>query len=227
MTEKFTAAFGKRVKRMRRAAGYRSTSDLAEMIRNPAITGSVLQNIESGRKAEVSVVHLLEIARALEVTPIVLLADFTAPDENLSIDGLGPNFSRMTAAGFDAWLQGRNEWPRDPQIGLPEEVNQLLNVRFVDGLRFQRQARLERVQQALRLRKKYDAPAEFEALRRALFETEVQLRQVLAAGRRSGIRYDAALDPESLMTSEGGEPDPPRGRIPSRGRRPRYVDAER
>lgn len=227
MTETFTAAFGKRVKRMRRAAGYRSTSDLAEMIRNPTITGSVLQNIESGRKAEVSVVHLLEIARALEVTPIVLLADFTDPDGKLSIDGLGPNFDRVSPAEFDAWLHGRNEYPRDPQIGLPDEVNQLLNVRAVDGLRWWRQARLERVQQALRMRKKYEAPAEFEALRRALFETEVQLRQVLSAGRRLGIKYDATLDPDAPGRSEPHYKDASPSAATTRRPRRRYVDANR
>lgn len=231
MTEKFASQFGSRIKRMRKAAGYRSTADLAEIIRNPALTASVLQNIESGRKAEVSVVHLLEIARALEVSPIVLLADFAAPDAPLSVAGLGPNFERMTAIEFDAWIRNRNEGLRDVQLGLPAQVYHLLNARAVDQLRWVRQLRLERVDKAVRMKKRHDAPAEFEALVRSVHEIESQLRDALRAGRGMGMDYDPELDPEPDYAAAPA-PDEPRTatKIPAseaRSRRPKYREAGR
>lgn len=226
MTEKFAAQFGARIKRMRKAAGYRSTADLVEIIRNPALTASVLQNIESGRKAEVSVVHLLEIARALEVSPAVLLADFAAPDEPLTVAGLGPNFDRMTAMEFDAWIQGRNEHLRDVQVGLAAEVYQLLNARTVDQLRWIRRLRLERVEKAVRMKKRYDSPAEFQALVRSVHEAESQLRSALRVGREMGIEYDPELDPEPDYATS--QPEPEHVAAPAVLRRkPRYVDADR
>ncbi|WP_251454450.1 helix-turn-helix transcriptional regulator [Microbacterium sp. Marseille-Q6648] len=225
MTEKFAAQFGARIKRMRKAAGYRSTADLVEIIRNAALTASVLQNIESGRKAEVSVVHLLEIARALEVSPVVLLVDFAEPDAPLSIAGLGTNFDRMTAIEFDAWMQGRNDDLRDVQLGLPEQVYQLLNARTVDQLRWIRRLRLERVEKAVRMKKRYDSPAEFQALVRSVHEVESQLRSALRAGREMGIEYDPELDPEPHYATT--QPEPDHVAAPTALRKPRYVDADR
>lgn len=231
MTEKFATQFGARIKRMRKAAGYRSTADLAEIIRNRALTASVLQNIESGRKAEVSIVHLLEIARALDVSPIVLLVDFAEPDALLSIAGLGPNFERMTALEFDAWMQSRNEGLRDAQLGLPAEVYRLLNARAVDQLRWIRQLRLGRVKEAVKMKKRYDSPAQFEDLVRSAHEVEGQLRSALRAGREMGITYDAELDPEPDYATEPAPTERPviatNPSYSARRRRPRYREAGR
>lgn len=226
MTEQFSAQFGARIKRMRKAAGYRSTADLVEIIRNPALTASVLQNIESGRKAEVSVVHLLEIARALEVSPIVLLVDFAEPDAPLSIAGLGTNFDRMTAIEFDAWIQGRNDDLRDVQLGLPEQVYQLLNARAVDQLRWIRRLRLERVEKAVRMKKRYDSPAEFQALVLAVNEVESQLRSALRAGRDMGIEYNPEFDPEPSYATQAPTASPSSAPA-ARRRQPRYREADR
>jgi transcriptional regulator with XRE-family HTH domain len=95
---------GARIRRLRRAAGFTSREDLANAIGNPSVSAAVIKNIEAGRKADMSVVHLLEIAYALGVSPVVLLLDFSHPNQEATIAGLGPNFSGATNNDLDDWL---------------------------------------------------------------------------------------------------------------------------
>lgn len=68
------------------------------------MTESIIENIESGRKVNLDVSQLLNIAMALEVPPSFLLAPIAAPSSRLDLPGLSDAFSEMTALQFDAWL---------------------------------------------------------------------------------------------------------------------------
>jgi transcriptional regulator with XRE-family HTH domain len=101
-----TSGIGQRVKELRRRRGYRSTTELAEHIAGGNVTPAILENIESGRKADLSVSQLLNIARALRVPPAYLLADVTEPGSRLDLPSLSDDFAQMTAGEFDAWFTG-------------------------------------------------------------------------------------------------------------------------
>jgi len=60
---------GARIAAARKARGFKSTKDLADAIPGDSITGSILQNIEAGRKNDLAVAQLLNIAWALAVSP--------------------------------------------------------------------------------------------------------------------------------------------------------------
>lgn len=101
-----TSGIGQRIKEVRRRRGYRSTTELAEQIAGGNVTTAVLENIESGRKADLSVSQLLNIARALRVPPAYLLADITTPGSTLDLPNLGKDLAEMTAGEFEAWFSG-------------------------------------------------------------------------------------------------------------------------
>lgn len=95
---------GARIKLARRQRGFRTTRDLAEAIPGGNVTAAILENIESGRKADISVSQLLNIARALGVPPTMLLAPIGRPNNELDLPNLSNDFDGMTAAEFDCWL---------------------------------------------------------------------------------------------------------------------------
>ncbi|MBO1739809.1 helix-turn-helix domain-containing protein [Leifsonia sp. TF02-11] len=98
------ASVGARIKLARRERGFRTTRDLAEAVPEGNITAAILENIESGRKADISVSQLLNIARALNVPPSYLLAPMGTPNSTLDLPNLSADFNGMTAAEFDCWL---------------------------------------------------------------------------------------------------------------------------
>jgi len=67
---------------------------------------ATIENIEIGRKASIDVVQVLNIAMALKVPLVYLLAPLGRPDQMMALDGLSREFSSMTIAEFDAWLAG-------------------------------------------------------------------------------------------------------------------------
>lgn len=95
---------GARIKLARRQRGYRTTRELADAIPGGNVTAAILENIESGRKADISVSQLLNIARALGVPPSMLLASMSNPNSKLDLPNLSDAFDGMTAAEFDCWL---------------------------------------------------------------------------------------------------------------------------
>jgi transcriptional regulator with XRE-family HTH domain len=95
---------GARIKLARRERGFRSTRELADAIPGGNITQAVLENIESGRKADISVTQLLNIARGLNVPVSMLLTPIGTPESNLDLPNLSDDFADMTAAEFDCWL---------------------------------------------------------------------------------------------------------------------------
>lgn len=98
------SGLGSRIKLARRQRGYRTTRELADAIPGGNITSAILENVESGRKADISVSQLLNIARALGVPVSMLLVPIGNPDAPLDLPNLSDDVRGMTVAEFDSWL---------------------------------------------------------------------------------------------------------------------------
>jgi transcriptional regulator with XRE-family HTH domain len=97
-------SIGARIAAARRSRGFRTTKELAAAMEGTGITPAVLENIESGRKANLDVSQLLNIARALEVPVVNLLAPMARPGDVVDLPNLGATLANMTASEFDSWL---------------------------------------------------------------------------------------------------------------------------
>lgn len=114
MTDFGTAAtIGGRIQALRRARGMRTSKELAEAI-GGAMTVSIIENIELGRKSNLDVAQLLSIAMALQVPPSYVLAPMNDPGAPLDLPGLSPAFDGMTAIQFDAWLSSLEHGAYNP-----------------------------------------------------------------------------------------------------------------
>ena len=126
---------GNRIQAIRKQHGIRSTKDLADAIPGDNVTESILQNIEAGRKQDLSVSQLLNIAKALNVTPIFLLTPIGRPHAQLDIANLSSSFDGMTVVEFDAWIsgdpQGAYRWTTNDERS---ERTQLQAMRELDKL---------------------------------------------------------------------------------------------
>ncbi len=100
------ASIGARIQATRKARGIRTTRELAELITGATVTESIIENLESGRKVNLDVSQLLNIAMALRVPPTYLLAPIGNPDAPIDLPNLSDAFDGMTAIQFDAWLSG-------------------------------------------------------------------------------------------------------------------------
>jgi hypothetical protein len=99
-----TPTVGKRIAGYRKFGKIGTAADLAALIPNPKVTASVIQNIESGRKADLSVSQLLDIAMGLGVSPLVLLVPVGAPFQRVDLPGVGDDVASLTVHEFDQWL---------------------------------------------------------------------------------------------------------------------------
>ena len=99
-----TPTIGKRIAQYRKFGKIGTAADLAARIPNPKVTASVIQNIESGRKADLSVSQLLDIAMGLGVSPLVLLVPVDTPFQRVDLPGVGDDVSSLTVHQFDRWL---------------------------------------------------------------------------------------------------------------------------
>jgi len=95
---------GARIRLARRERGFRTTAELANAIPGGNVTEAILENIESGRKADISVSQLLNIARGLNVPISMLLTPIATPDGVLDLPNLSDDFEGMSVAEFDSWL---------------------------------------------------------------------------------------------------------------------------
>lgn len=126
---------GQRIRAVRKARGIKSTADLAALIPDGLISGAVLRNIEVGVKPDLSVSQLLNIARALNVSPIFLLVPVREPDAPLDLPNLSADFAQMKSIDFIEWLSGTSDAIRDWTT--PEdhgERNQLRAMREIERL---------------------------------------------------------------------------------------------
>jgi transcriptional regulator with XRE-family HTH domain len=106
---------GARIAAARKARGFKSTKDLADAIPGDSITGSILQNIEAGRKNDLAVAQLLNVAWALGVSPTWILAPIGSPAEHIDLPNIIPEIRDLTVAEFDAWLSGNIDGVYMPQ----------------------------------------------------------------------------------------------------------------
>lgn len=96
-------SLGARVQAARRARGFRTARDLAAATAG-SVSQAVIENIEAGRKADVGISQLLNLAMALRVPPSYLLAPVADPERALDLPNLSEAFEGMTAGEFDSWL---------------------------------------------------------------------------------------------------------------------------
>lgn len=75
---------------------------------------STIENIELGRKVSMDVVQLLNIAMALKVPLVYLLAPIARVEDPLDLPGLSNELATMTVAEFDSWLSGLSGGARRP-----------------------------------------------------------------------------------------------------------------
>lgn len=107
MTDFRTAAgIGARIQAARKQRGMRHAHDLADAIPGSSITEAMIQNIEAGRKENLTVTQLLNVAYALKIAPGFLLAPMGKPNERLDLPGLSDDLAQMAVVEFDAWLSG-------------------------------------------------------------------------------------------------------------------------
>jgi transcriptional regulator with XRE-family HTH domain len=130
---------GRRIKAARKRRGIRSIRALAEKINAENITEAILMNIEAGRKQDLTVSQLLNIAHALRISPAFLLAPLGRPDDPLDLPHLSDDFHHMTIRQFDAWLTGEPNGPYPwTTPDEREERLQLQAMRELDGLKRER-----------------------------------------------------------------------------------------
>lgn len=184
------ATVGGRIKVARRDRGYRTTRDLAEAVPGGNITAAILENIESGRKADISVSQLLNIARALNVPVSFLLAPMGRPSATLDLPNLSEDFAGMTAAEFDCWLTATPASSYRPRLAAERtDIDILSTLRELGSLRRQ----LERlhivhdVQSASGDPELIDGNREVQERIDQITEESRRLAGLLASGGLSGI----------------------------------------
>jgi len=135
-----STGIGRRIRAVRKDRGIKSTAELASLIPGGIISGAVLRNIEAGAKSELSVSQLLNIARALSVSPIFLLTSIREPESRMDLPNLSDDFNSMTALEFYEWLSGGSdsiyEWSTADDLS---ERNQLRAMKEVELLSKQRE----------------------------------------------------------------------------------------
>ena len=148
MTDYRTAtSIGERIQAARKDRGMRTAADLAAAIPDGVVKESTIQNVEAGRKAELTVSQLLNLALALRVPPIYLLAPVGTPDATLDLANLSSDFKSMTVVEFDAWLSGTTSGAyRATSTDEHQDRNHLQAIRELNAAVTER-TRLERVRQ--------------------------------------------------------------------------------
>jgi transcriptional regulator with XRE-family HTH domain len=97
---------GARIAAARRSRGFRTTKELAAKMPGTGISAAVLENIESGRRSNLDVSQLLNIAHTLGVPVTALLAPLHRPGDPIDLPNLTEELATMTAGEFDAWVAG-------------------------------------------------------------------------------------------------------------------------
>lgn len=165
------ASIGARIKAARRARGIKSIRELSEAVRGTSLTEAVLENIEAGRKPDLPISDLLNIARALRVPPAFLLAPLADPRGALDLPNLSEDFNSMSVEEFDAWLSGESAGAY--RSSSPEERNDMAELdAFRELQRLKRELQRERVTGGL----DKPASARLEYLERQTFELTEFLR---------------------------------------------------
>jgi hypothetical protein len=115
------ASIGERIKAARRIRGFRTTRELADAMPGSNLSEFVLENIEAGRKSDLKLSELLNIAKALRVPPPFLLAPLSDTQAAVDLPNLSEAVRAMSVAEFDAWVSG--EASGSYRTSDPEERN--------------------------------------------------------------------------------------------------------
>lgn len=189
---------GDRIQAARKQRGMKSTRELADLIPGGNVTESILQNIEAGRKEDLTISQWLNIAFALNISPAFLLAPMGLPSASLDLAGLSPELAALTVLEFDSWLSNSQnavyKWTTEDQR---TERNQLQAMR---DLEIQLQER-SRLRTALELERRQNlTAAEIEELQRwdtteeRLDHAQRQVDQLTSYLRSAGWNLDAWID---------------------------------
>lgn len=124
---------GERVQAARKMRAMRSRLDLVERIGHASVTEPILANIEAGRKADLSVSQLLNIAFALNLSPLFLLAPMGDPARKLDLPNLSEDVAALNPRGLDAWVSAFSASPLTwGTVAEDSERNQLAALRELD-----------------------------------------------------------------------------------------------
>ena len=153
---KTATTVGARIAALRKARGFASTKALAEAIPGDSVTESILQNIEANRKNDLAVAQLLNIAAALRVSPLFILAPLGSPHEHLDLPNITPAVAEMSVAEFDAWVSGLTNGGYRPVTA--DEMSERTQLEALRELLAERRA-LQRFQTIIELEKELPATA--------------------------------------------------------------------
>ena len=114
----------------------RTARDLADAIGSATLTESIIENIEAGRKTDLPISQLLNIAYALQVPPVYLLAPLDSSTAKIDLPNLSPELASMTPLQFDSWMSGLGTGAfRSPTAADHASRAELQALRELDALR--------------------------------------------------------------------------------------------
>lgn len=180
-----------RIKLARRQRGFRTTRELADAIPGGNVTEAVLENIESGRKADISVSQLLNVARGLNVPPSMLLAPMGSPNAEVDLPNLSDDFAQMTAAEFDCWFAAIPASSYRPRLAAERsDIEMLASIRELGTLRRE----LERLRIVLEVQSASNDPD--------LRDMDLEVRNRMERIRQEVSRLAALLSSDGLLDLE-------------------------
>jgi transcriptional regulator with XRE-family HTH domain len=105
---------GARIKNLRKRRGFRTPKELANAIAGGKVTEAILQNIESGRKPDLTLSQFFNIALALRVAPSYLLVSLAHPNAQVNLPNASNELKEMTNLEFDSWISAIEGGPYTP-----------------------------------------------------------------------------------------------------------------
>lgn len=94
---------GKLLAKARRQSGL-SAAELAERT-GGLVTRTMVTNVESGRKRDLTVIELMQVASALGISPLALMVDFDDPWGKVAVPGLAAPYGVATNVEYVAMAQ--------------------------------------------------------------------------------------------------------------------------
>lgn len=124
-----TDHIGRRIVSARKQAGLKSAAALADRVADKTISQSVIQNVEAGRKRDLTVHELVEIAKAIGVTPAYLAPELDFDSNDFGAE-LYEHGYRQALADMEIFVKSRSQRrsahnATTPAIGLGEKVRNL------------------------------------------------------------------------------------------------------